>query len=56
MLKKDLDNKMFFGVCSGLSKEMGIDVSYVRILFVLFTLLGFGTPALLYLILALVMQ
>jgi phage shock protein C len=33
-LSKDIQNKMIFGVCSGLSKYSGIDVTLLRIGFV----------------------
>lgn len=34
-LSKNKSNKMIFGVCSGLSEYTGIDVSFIRIAFVL---------------------
>lgn len=43
------------GVCAGLSKKYGIDVTIVRVLFVVFSLFFFGTGVLIYLILAIVM-
>jgi len=33
-LTKDLDNRWFFGVCSGLSKYTGIDVTIIRLGFI----------------------
>ncbi len=54
-MKKDLDNKMLFGVCSGISNHFEVDVTVIRFLFVLATLLGIGTPILIYLVLALIM-
>lgn len=29
-LQKDINNAMIFGVCAGLSKYTGIDVSFIR--------------------------
>jgi phage shock protein C len=42
------------GVCSWLSHKFEIDVSTLRIVFVAATILGLGSPILIYLILALV--
>lgn len=55
-MKKDLEHGVFLGVCSGLANYSGIDVSILRLLFVLATILGVGTPILAYIILAIVMQ
>ena len=46
--------KKIFGVCSGLGKYFDVDPTVIRILF-LVSVLFFGTGALLYLILAIVM-
>ena len=54
-MKKDMENKMIFGVCSGLAKEMKLDPTVVRALFAILTLLGFGMPIIIYLVLAIVM-
>ncbi len=43
-----------FGVCSGIAAWTGIDATWVRIAFVAGTLLGFGSLALVYLIIALI--
>jgi len=42
------------GVCSGLGNFFGIDPTVVRLIFVAGTLLGFGSLALIYLILFIV--
>jgi phage shock protein PspC (stress-responsive transcriptional regulator) len=43
-----------FGVCAGIGNYFGIDAMLVRIGFVLATLLGFGSPVLIYLAIALI--
>ncbi len=42
------------GVCAWLSAKFEIDVTTLRIIFVIATILGVGSPILIYLILALV--
>ncbi|NCP23345.1 MAG: PspC domain-containing protein [Erythrobacter sp.] len=42
------------GVCSGISRHFGIDVTLVRVGFVLGTLLGFGSFLLIYLAIGLI--
>lgn len=54
-MKKDINNKMIFGVCSGLSREFKIDTTITRTLFVISSIMGFGTPILVYLVLACLM-
>ena len=34
-LTKDADNKLLFGVCSGLSKYTGVDATLIRIGFII---------------------
>src|SRR5690606_2556989 len=53
-LMRDMDDKVFGGVCSGLSHYFNIDSKWVRIIFVLFFLFG-GSGILLYLVLWAVM-
>jgi phage shock protein PspC (stress-responsive transcriptional regulator) len=43
-----------FGVCAGIGNYFGIDTMLVRVGFVLATLLGFGSPVLIYLAIALI--
>jgi len=43
------------GVCAGLSKYSGIDVTVIRVLFVLAVIFGVGFPILIYFILTLMM-
>jgi phage shock protein C len=49
-------NKKIVGVCAGLSDWSGMDVTVIRILFVLATLFGFGSALLVYIVLALVLD
>jgi phage shock protein PspC (stress-responsive transcriptional regulator) len=54
-MKKDINNKVIFGVCSGLAKEFKIDVSWIRLAFVIAALMGFGLPIIIYIILAIIL-
>ena len=42
------------GVCAGIARRFGIDVTVVRVVFVLGALLGFGSFLLIYLAIALI--
>ncbi len=55
-LQRDHDNKMIFGVCSGLANEMNIDPTIMRLIFAVATLMGFGLPILIYIVLAIIMK
>ena len=48
-------NKMIFGVCNGIAEYFNIDVSIVRVIFVLAALLGFGTSIIVYIVLAIIL-
>lgn len=50
----DKSNSKVFGVCSGIGNYFGIDTMLVRIGFVAATLVGFGSPMLIYLAIALI--
>lgn len=50
----DKTNAKVFGVCAGIGDYFGIDTMLVRIGFVAATLLGFGSPVLIYLAVALI--
>jgi len=50
----DKHNAKLAGVCSGIGNYLGIDPLLVRIGFVLATLLGFGSPILIYIAIALI--
>lgn len=54
-LTKSETDKMLFGVCGGLADYMNMDSTVMRVLFVLITFFGIGSPILIYLILALIM-
>lgn len=54
-LTKSETDKMLFGVCGGLADYMNMDSTVVRVIFVLITLFGVGSPILIYLILAIIM-
>ena len=53
-LQRDDENGRLAGVCAGLGEYFNVDPTLIRLLFVLFTLLG-GQGILLYIILAIVM-
>jgi phage shock protein C len=46
---------VILGVCSGIGNHIEVDPVFIRMLFVLFTILGHGWPILIYFILALCM-
>jgi len=49
-----MTDKKILGVCAWLSDRFNIDVSMLRIIFVITFIIGFGSPLLIYLILALI--
>jgi phage shock protein C len=49
-------NKKILGVCSGLADWSGVDVTVIRVAFVLTTLIGFGSPILIYVALGLILD
>jgi phage shock protein PspC (stress-responsive transcriptional regulator) len=53
-LYRNPDDKIIFGVCSGLAAYFGMDVVFVRLLFIAVTLMG-GSGILIYLILFIIM-
>jgi phage shock protein PspC (stress-responsive transcriptional regulator) len=53
-MKRDLGNKVLFGVCSGLGRDLNINPTTVRLGFVL-GIVFFGTGLGLYLILLIIM-
>lgn len=55
-LFKSIRDKKIFGVCGGIADYLGIDATLIRILFVVFFLVGSGTPALLYIALGLILD
>lgn len=54
-MKRDTQNKLFFGVCSGIAKQYKIDPVIVRLIFGVLGFMGFGLPIIIYVVLALVM-
>jgi phage shock protein C len=52
----DKANKKILGVCAGLANWSGIDVTVVRLLFVITTLIGFGSPILIYILMAMILD
>jgi phage shock protein C len=54
-MKKDKDNAMLAGVCAGIAKEYKVDATMVRLGFAVATLMGFGLPIVIYIVMALVM-
>jgi phage shock protein C len=53
-LYRSRNNRMIFGVCSGLAEFFGIDATIVRLIFVAGTLVWFGSFLLIYAIMFLV--
>ncbi len=54
-MKRNISKGMLFGVCAGLADELKVEVVFVRAALLFLTFMGFGTPAIIYLILAIVM-
>ncbi len=54
-LTKSSSNKMLFGVCGGIAEYWGWDATIVRIIFVIASLFGMGSPIIIYLVLAIIM-
>ncbi len=54
-LTKSLSDKVLFGVCGGLAEYLGWDSTLVRVIFIVLTLAGVGSPILIYIILAIAM-
>ncbi len=53
-LYRSRKQRMIAGVCGGLGEYFGVDPTVMRVLFVVATVLGFGSPILIYLILLIV--
>ena len=49
-LRRSSTDRMLAGVCGGWAELLGIDAAILRILLVAATILGIGTPVLLYVI------
>ena len=54
LVKSSYDKKLF-GVCGGIANLLKLDSTLVRILFVIGTLISFGTSVILYIAMALIL-
>lgn len=52
----DKANKKILGVCAGLANWSGMDPLVVRLIFAVATLVGFGSPILIYILLAMILD
>ncbi len=52
----DKANKKILGVCAGLANWAGMDPMIVRLIFAVATLIGFGSPILIYILLAMILD
>jgi phage shock protein C len=52
----DKANKKILGVCAGLANWSGTDPMIVRLIFAVATLVGFGSPILIYIVLAMILD
>jgi phage shock protein C len=52
----DKANKKILGVCAGLANWSGMDPMIVRLIFAVATLVGFGSPILIYIVLAMILD
>ena len=55
-LYRDIDNAKISGVCAGLSDYFDLDITLVRVLWVVLTFFGVGSLLIVYLILSLVVE
>jgi phage shock protein C len=52
----DKANKKILGVCAGLANWAKMDPMIVRLIFAIATLVGFGSPILIYIVLAMILD
>ncbi|MBL0925291.1 MAG: PspC domain-containing protein [Sphingomonadaceae bacterium] len=52
----DKANKKILGVCAGLANWANMDPMIVRLIFTVATLVGFGSPILIYIVLAMILD
>lgn len=52
----DKANKKVLGVCAGLANWAKMDPMIVRLIFAVATLVGFGSPILIYIVLAMILD
>ena len=50
-LFRDIDDKFIAGVSSGIAHYLGLDVIWIRLIWILLVVIGFGSPLLVYLLL-----
>lgn len=55
-LTLDKTNKKILGVCVGLANWSGIDAMIIRLIFAVATVVGFGSPVLIYILLAMILD
>jgi phage shock protein C len=55
-LTLDKTNKKILGVCAGLANWSGIDAMIIRLIFAAATVIGFGSPVLIYILLAMILD
>ena len=55
-LTLDKINKKILGVCAGLANWSGIDAMIIRLIFAVATVVGFGSPVLIYILLAMILD
>lgn len=55
-LTLDKTNKKILGVCAGLANWSGIDAMIIRLIFAVATVVSFGSPVLIYILLAMILD
>jgi phage shock protein C len=55
-LTLDKANKKILGVCAGLANWTGMDAMIIRLIFAVATVVGVGSPVLIYILLALILD
>ena len=55
-LTLDKTNKKILGVCAGLANWSGMDAMIIRLIFSVVTVVGFGSPVLIYILLAMILD
>ena len=55
-LTLDKTNKKILGVCAGLANWTGIDAMIIRLIFAVATVVGIGSPSLIYILLAMILD
>ncbi|WP_295494628.1 PspC domain-containing protein [Sphingorhabdus sp. EL138] len=55
-LTLDKTNKKVLGVCAGLANWAGIDAMIIRLIFAVATVVGFGSPVLIYILFAMILD